>query len=191
MAQFSALENGVVEDTFDFPKRQRRLASGRAKGKDLKMLFVINGPDVWTRFGDSPANRTDNYAPERSEHPLADFSPLPRIVEEDADLSIVRTEEIEGREAIVVRATAKGGFDLDLAIDKQSGLLVRAERQATLPDSPDESKMVTLLSDYRLVDGWRYPMRIRGFRDGKPFLDIAISDLRFLKTVDDKEFEKP
>jgi hypothetical protein len=65
------------------------------------------------------------------------------------------------------------------------------ERQASIPGSSTQSRLVTILGDYRNVDGWLYPMRIQASSDGKAVIDLTILDLRFPKTIDDREFERP
>jgi len=87
--------------------------------------------------------------------------------------------------------TAKGHNDVSLWFDKESGLLVKIERQVYDDASMQEVGQEEHLSDYRDVSGVQTAMKLVWHRDGKKVVEIQYTDVRYPEKIDAAEFAKP
>jgi hypothetical protein len=86
--------------------------------------------------------------------------------------------------------SAKGKLDVNLYFDKVTGLLVKTERRA-LGLNQEEIALETFFTDYKEVDGVKYPMTLVLHHDGKPYMKQAVTEVRFEDQIDDSDFARP
>jgi outer membrane lipoprotein-sorting protein len=95
-------------------------------------------------------------------------------------MTIEGSEEVSGREAVTVMATAQDGTSTELAFDNETGLLVRAGD--------------IFFEDYREIGRVKRPYRILLGRDeGEEHLQMKIqfSEIQHNLEVDDSQFQQP
>lgn len=94
---------------------------------------------------------------------------------------------VDGRACSVVLVKAKGVKDARLYFEQKTGLLTGMRREGL---SPTQKKVddFTVFSEYRPVGGMMVPMRSRVLHDGRPFMDLAVSEYRPLPMIDEKTF---
>ncbi|HEV2495304.1 MAG TPA: hypothetical protein VG204_19775 [Terriglobia bacterium] len=96
---------------------------------------------------------------------------------------------VGGRDAYVVDATLGSGDVEKLYFDAQSGLLVRDDSPVEIPDE-GKTTQVSLLQDYRDVDGVKLPFTIsRNRPDGDS--TIKFTEIKNNVPLDDAKFNKP
>jgi len=108
---------------------------------------------------------------------------------------LYRSMTVEGKakvgesDAYVVDATLASGDVEKLYFDTQSGLLVRDDLPVEIPDE-GKSTQISLLTDYRDVDGVKLPFTIRRNRtDGDS--TIKFGEIKDNVPLDDAKFNKP
>lgn len=104
-------------------------------------------------------------------------------------MAVAGKATIGNSEAYVVDATLADGSLEKFYFDAQTGLLVRDDSPVVIPDE-GKTTQVSLLEDYRDVDGVKLPFTIRRMRpDGDS--TIKFTDIRNNVPIDDAKFEKP
>lgn len=115
---------------------------------------------------------------------------LPLLKDKAYTLSPLGEIQVNGRPAIGVKVTAKGQTDIDLYFDKASMLLVKSVRWSLTPTAK-EVTLETLYSDYKESDGLKQPMKHQLRHDGRKFIDMEVTEIRFVDKIDAEEFAKP
>lgn len=88
---------------------------------------------------------------------------------------LLKHEPVKGRTADVVEVSARGQ-SFDLLIDAQSGLVLGKQFRSSAGGPPAE--FVEYDSDYRAVDGVQCPFSSQTLRDGKPFSETKVLDIK-------------
>lgn len=94
---------------------------------------------------------------------------------------------VDGQPASGVLVRAKGAKDARLYFDQKTGLLTALRRDGLNPERKKVDEL-TVFSDYRPANGMMVPMRSRVTHDGKPFMDLSVTEYRPLETIDEKTF---
>jgi len=115
-------------------------------------------------------------------YPLLDTTKYTLIPEKDVPVG--------GQDAAVVITRAKGLKDARLFFDKKTGLLVAMQRKGLSPNLKEVDE-VTTFTDYKTIDGLVVPMKSKVTHNGKPFMEITVSEYKPMETVDEKSFAIP
>jgi hypothetical protein len=109
------------------------------------------------------------------------------------NLTVKGKETIEGAEAIVLEAKQSGEAFERFGFDAKTGLLVRQESQFDMPEG--RFKMLVLFSDFRAVDGVKYPhvMRFNMTIPGQPAAEftVKVKEIKHNEAIGDAKFAKP
>ena len=98
--------------------------------------------------------------------------------------------KIEDQMCLGVKATAKGRREVRLFFNKESGLLVKSEH-AMDDGAGKEVVQEEFYSDFEDIKGYKRPMKIAAFRNGKKIMEAEMTDVQYLDKVDDALFTKP
>ena len=131
----------------------------------------------------------ENRFTERSSHPFADIIDFTIVLDQDVKKTVVGEDKATA--AIVVKFESGRFPPVDYYFDNRTALVAKFKKTATHPFTKKEGVMQTNLSEWKLVQGGKMPMRIRGLVDDEPFMDVTITDLQFFDKLDDSEFAKP
>ena len=115
---------------------------------------------------------------------------VPLLKDKAYTLNALGEIKIHDRPAVGIRVTSKGHKDVNLYFDKATGLLTKSERRA-LNDNKMEVSEETFYGDYKDVDGVKVPMKVVVHHDGKKYVEMEITEQRFLDQLDDSEFARP
>ena len=130
----------------------------------------LSGPDLEAMKAETPFNREI------------------RLKELYPKLTVAGKATVAGREAYVVDAPLADGVE-KFYFDAENGLLVRDDAPVQIPDE-GLTTQVSLLEDYRDVDGVKIPFTIRRTRpDGDS--TIKFTEIRNNVEINDAKFEKP
>ena len=105
--------------------------------------------------------------------------------------STVGDAKVKDKAAVGVRVSHKGFRDINLFFDKQKGLLVKAEYRALDPLTMKEVGREEYFSNYKEVNGVQTAHKMAIFHDGEKFLDLEVTDVRYLEKHDEGTFAKP
>ena len=177
------------------PDKSRVKIDGEIEGKKVTFFIqVVNGDKVWRKVGDNTEEITDkDKLAEVKEERYADQlnSLLPLVKDKDFKLELLGEVTVDDKPALNVRVGHKGNRDVNLIFAKDSGLLVKTERTVKEEATDKEVLQETIYSDYKEVGGVKHPMMMVISRDGKKYVEAALSDFEVKDQLDASEFAKP
>ena len=117
-----------------------------------------------------------------------DFYRDARLKELYAKLELKGVEQVGGRDAYVIQASAGEGSPDKMYFDKENGLLVRTdlERESPMGRAPIQ----VFLDNYKEMDGVKQPLTVRQVAPIGEFI-IKFSDIKHNVPIDDAKFNKP
>lgn len=109
------------------------------------------------------------------------------------NLTAKGTVKVDGADAAVLEAKPTADSLERMLFDAKTGLLVRQESEYDMPEG--RVLLQILFSDYRAVDGLKYPylMRFNMTLPGQPAAEfsIKVKEIKHDETIDDAKFAKP
>jgi len=107
------------------------------------------------------------------------------------NLSTLGEIKVDDRPALGVRVSSKGHRDINLYFDKETHLLVKSEMRVKVEATGMEANQETFYGGHKEVGGIKEPMKFVIKRDGKPYLNAEVEEVRRGEKVDDSVFAKP
>jgi hypothetical protein len=195
MAHPTDYECVVTEDWFKYPDKIRRTVK-TASGKE--MLFTSDGRETWYRADDGkvmkfPAPRRGDAWPPIVETLLA----LRQLRQDDRSLKLVSVETIGGQESGCVVITSRGRPASRLYFDPLTHYVRRSVKDdfPDVRDAPESLRrpatIEVLFDDQKKVDGVVMATRSTAIQNGHKMLEVEVLAIEFLKTIDDRLFDKP
>lgn len=175
---------------FEVPGKIRIEIIATIADQKATLIQVVNGDAVKQTENGRAAPLDDKMKAELREspavqelallYPLLDATRYTLTAEKDAD--------VHGQPAAVILVKAKVIKDTRLFFDKKTGYLVRMQRKGLNPlqQVVDE---VTDFSDFKKIEGMVVPFKTVVAHDGKPFLDIMVSNYKPAAKLDAKLFD--
>lgn len=175
---------------FQMPGKVRMEMQVEAEGQKFTQLQVVNGDTVKQTENGKPTPLDDKVKKELKQalviqemllvYPLLDAAKFTLTAEKDADLG--------GKPAAVLLVKSKEAGDVRLFFDRGTGLLVRMQRKGLSPAAKEVDE-VTTFADFQKVSGLVLPMKSAVTHDGKPFLDLTVTEYKPLEKADAKLFD--
>ena len=161
---------------------------------DHKTVFVniLNGDKTYFTLDGQPEKVSDTLAVELRETMQLNQAVrlVPLLADKSYTLEALGEVKVDDQPAVGVKATAKGRRDLRLFFDRETGLLIKTEH--TIDDGAGkEVVQEEMYSDFQDVEGYRRPMKLAVFRNGKKVMEAEVIEVKYLDKVDDAEFAKP
>jgi outer membrane lipoprotein-sorting protein len=118
----------------------------------------------------------------------ADFYGAIKLKELYPTMAVNGKESVNGHDAYVIEATPTEGAAETMYFDADSGLLVRAQREAEGPSG--KVTVNVTLDDYREVDSIKLPFVMRISMGDFAFV-IKLNEVKHNVPIDDAKFDKP
>lgn len=94
---------------------------------------------------------------------------------------------VQERVLLGIKVTTPGRRDLRLYFDKESGMLVRTEQM--LDDgNGKETRQETVYLDFRQLGGYKRPVRMAAYRDGKKVMEAELLEVKYFEKLADTIF---
>lgn len=184
----------VSTSVYSIPEKFKLEMAAEIRGLKLTATQVVNGKQVRVKtvLGGTEQPVTDRVKEETAQAvlvqdvttltPLLDGRKFTARAEKDAD--------VDGKPAAVLVVTGSGLRETRLFFDKDSGRLVKTQRKGVTsgPTGVVEVVEESFLSDFKPVDGALLPMKLVVKHDGKKFMDVTVTEVKFLAKVDPDEF---
>jgi hypothetical protein len=180
----------IWEETFQLPTGYRRLIEGEMGGKKFKMEYGVVDGSGWVRKDDGPPRNFVGKKLPAESHWQASLVILPTLTGQDVKLDPLDKIKVKGSNAIGIKATV-GEQTAELYFYEATGLLAKTRRRIQNPLLNKETDAEVTYSEYKDISGVQFPMRITSEVEGKPFMDVAITELKFLEKIDIESFKKP
>jgi hypothetical protein len=99
--------------------------------------------------------------------------------------------KVNDRPAVGVKVSHKGRADVDLYFAKDNHLLVKVEWRAPNFDLQQEVAWEALFGNYKETDGVLCPRSVLLNIDGKKYMEVEVTEIRFAERIDDAMFTRP
>jgi hypothetical protein len=106
-------------------------------------------------------------------------------------LALLGEAKVEGKTAVGIKVTSKGHRDLKFYLDKETGLLVKGERQVKDLDKNKEFTEEVLFSEYQDAGGIKVAMKYVTRWDGKLLAEVELEQARAEEKLAERFFVKP
>jgi hypothetical protein len=176
----------------DMPRRMRVEVQAEIGGESVTLLYVVNGERAWLHVAGETKELKGEELTDQQESLYTEHihTLVPLLKHKAFTLDALGEVKANGRAAVGVRVSSRGHKDVNLYFDKVTGLLAKSERRA-LDDNQKEVTEETFYSDYKDVDGVKVAMKVAVHHDGRRFLEMEMSEYRFLERIDAGEFARP
>jgi hypothetical protein len=161
------------------------------QGMQKKVAFVVNGDQGWAKFAD-----TVEDAPKEVLTAIKDIIRAFRYVyaltplkDKAATLSPLGEVNIDGKPALGIKVGCKDQKDINVFLDKASGLPLKAE--VTFTKRGQEETLEIMLSDYKEFDGAKHFTKVALRQNGKSILEAELSEFKWLDQIEANVFDKP
>jgi hypothetical protein len=172
---------------------QSRLAlDGEVNGMKFTFVQVLNRDKGWNKVNDAVEELNADKLAEAKEGAYESWAAtLTPLKDKAFALSSLGEVKVENRPAFGVRVSSKGHRDVNLYFDKESSLLVKVERRVKDEESGMEVNQESNYSDFKEADGFKEAMKIVVKKDGKPFVEATVEEVKREEKIDDSIFAKP
>lgn len=180
----------VCETTMMLPDRCRWAFELELNGQKSPLTVAIDGGKGWRSGGGMVKELTKLEAEEpRAEAYVAWLTTLTPLKEAGFQLASLPDLKIGNAPAAGIQVTHKGSPNVKLYFDKQSGLLVKAERKGR--EAGIDSLKEYFFGEPKEYGGLKLPTRHVEQSNGKKVADWTITRYQFPDQIDAKEFAKP
>ncbi|HVS36410.1 MAG TPA: hypothetical protein VMS17_12660 [Gemmataceae bacterium] len=180
-----------TETTVQLPNQLRNVIRLQGEHKTV-FVNIFDGDKVYFTLDGQPEKVSDTLATELREtmqlNQAIRLAPL--LTDKTYTLEALGELKIDDRSALGVKVTPKSGRELRMFFSKETGLLIKTEH--TIDDGGGkEVVQEEMYSNFQDVEGFRRPMKIAVFRNGKKVMEAEVVDVKYLDKVDAAEFAKP
>jgi hypothetical protein len=184
--------NFTQEVTTMQPDKVKEALELEVMGQKIPIVSVFNGSkgSITANGQEIPLNDTIRNELKEASNSMQIARLTPLLKGEPYTLSPVGEAQVNGKPAVGVRISNKGYRDVTLYFDKESGLMVKAERRGIDPNSGQEYSEERIITEYQTVEGMPAAKKVVVNRDGKKFMDVDVLEVKYLESVDENEFAK-
>lgn len=181
------------EESIQLPDRFRVEVHSKVGDQAFTFIQIINGDKGWRKIGDNTEELDKEMLEEAKEQMnSATISHLVCLNKKDYKLSSLGEVKVGDAPAIGIRVERKGFRDVSLFFDKDKSLLLKVEtRGKDLMQGGQEYTSTILYDDYKKVEGMMVAYKVTVQRDGKPYVDGEMTEVKLSEKLDDSVFEKP
>jgi hypothetical protein len=184
----------VAETTVQLPAQYKSVMELTDRtGQKHTLIHILNGDKVTVQVDGKAEKVNDAVLAEMREMQQLDraIRLVPLLRDRTFDMAPVEDVKVNDRPASGVRVTARGGKgELRLYFDKELGLLVKVEN--LLDDGAGKKlRQERYFGDFKDIAGYKRPMKVIAFRDGKKVMEAEMVDVKSFEKIDDREFQKP
>ena len=160
-------------------------------GQAVTIIEVLNRNKGWKKEESTKEMTADELKEARDGVHESWVATLVPLKDKAYTLTALGEIKVDDRPAVGVRVSAKDRRDVNLYFDKDTNLLVKSEMRVKDEAAGMEVNQETFYGDYKEVAGIQEAMRFVVKRDGKPFLNAQVEEIRRQEKVDDSVFGKP
>jgi hypothetical protein len=179
------------EESFELPRRYKRVIKGKIQGQPFGMEYAVTKGSGWIRRGNGPAEDFKGTELPLNRSWNAMLALLPPLLGDGVKLSAAGTEKVGREEAVGVRVSSPDEGEATLYFSRKTGLLVKSKRAIVHPLTGKEIDGEVVFGEYKDVGGVQYPHRVTSHGGQKKLIELEITKIEFLKSLDDRLFDKP
>ena len=158
------------------------------RGRQLRMLSVLNGDKVWLSVG-GVALQPDHALAGLKRSAYLTLIPLTVVPMKRPGFKLraAGEEQVEAEPALVIKVTCPDGSDMAVSFNKKSGRPVKVAGKVFGLDDR-EMMQETIFGAYRNFGGIHVATRVEVKIDGKPYRTQELTEFKILDTVEPSTF---
>lgn len=180
------------ETAVQMPDKFKETVDITVKDQRISTIAVFNGKEGWIRANGQDVPVSDELLAEFKEAAYG-MSIMQGIFTKDKSVTYTRVGEVKvnDKPALGITISKKGSKDINLYFDKETGLIAKAEMRKHDPVTKEEVTEERIIKEYQDVDGRKVAKKVEILHDGKPYLQLELTEVKILEKVDDGEFVQP
>lgn len=180
-------------NAFMLPDKLKEEVELSIMGQKLTILTLVSGDSITIEANGQAVPVDDNL--KKTLAAAKHLSKVGRLVtlvkDKGYELSPIGESEVNKAKAVGVKVAMKGLQDIDLYFDAKTNLLVKMEHRTIDPMTGGEITEERILQDYeKNTDGIPMPKKVVIQRDGKPYMEAEVIEMKYLEKLDDAVFKK-
>jgi hypothetical protein len=152
---------------------------------DIKGVFSmgIDGDTGWVKdMGGVKAMTKEQFAVEKTNLQAGFIASLSPLKDDAFNIKVLGGAKVDGKPASAVEVSRKGYPTVRLYFSKETSLLIKSRFRTKMPEKEfKEVLRETDYSDYRAVDGAKFPHKIVLKNDGKLFVEAEVTEMKAAK----------
>ena len=179
------------ESLTKLPDKFRNTLNLNINGMTIETAQIFDGKRFWvTAAGNTQELKDEKMIKEVREQIGAERAGgLIGILKDPAyELAAIGETKVKDQETFGIRVGKKNSRDVNMFFDKKTHLIAKVEMRTTNPMTGQEQTQTKFLLEYTDSQGLKTPGRLVIEQDGNPFMDLVMSEVRILDSVDDSQF---
>jgi len=173
------------------PDKFKNAISVDAGGQKMEFVQVLNGDKGWATMGGLEELTEDQKSVIKDDLYVRRVAHLVVLKDPQYKLIALSKSRIADAEVRGVKVSCNNHKDVSLFFDKNTGLLLRLQRQGKDPMSGQDVQWEMNYGNYKDEDGIKIARKISMKKDGNDFIDMTVTDHKLTDKLDDKLFSKP
>jgi outer membrane lipoprotein-sorting protein len=187
---------GGIEATMESligDKKFRHTMDFSIMGMNFNQIICYDGKEMWIALNGKVMMTISgkDLEPIKDAIYAEELAGLVLLKEKGFEFSVVGESKLDDQELVGIRVSNKDHKDVTLHFDKKTGMLTKIESRNLDFQTSEEVAEERIMKDYKKFEGVLQPTRIVVNRDGKKFVEIEFSDMKYGDKLDDSAFEKP
>jgi hypothetical protein len=180
----------TVETAMHAPDQVRTAIDVGLAGQKLHVVLVVDGERGWRSSGGAVVDLTPGEVEDQREAAYVYWlTTLVPLRDKAFELTPLAEARLDDKAVVGVKVAHKGRVDVQLYFDKQTHLLVKAQRHSR--EAGTAVARETRFSDYKEYDGLQMPARLLESVNGKKTTEWTITRYKFPAQLEDGTFRKP
>jgi hypothetical protein len=161
-------------------------------GQKVTIATVFNGKEGWVKANgmEIPVNEEMLNEFKEQAHAMQLGQGL-MLKDKSLKISLIGEAKVNDKPTVGIKVEKEGKKPIDFYFDKTTGLVAKTQRRVRDMQSGQEATEERIILEYQDVDGRKIAKKVEVKRDGKPYVEVEVKDVKFLDQIDDSEFAEP
>ena len=179
----------TARTVYELPDRGRIALEQEVLGGKIQAVQIFDGSKARVTVNGQPRELSDVQVRDFRESIYAQnvMRLTPLLKDPGFTLAAADATTVGGKPAVGVKVSSKDHRDVTLYFDRDSGLLVKADRPV-VNAMGKEVKQEQTYADYKAFEGLKHPLHTVVTRDGQKLMESETVDFKPLEKADPREF---
>jgi hypothetical protein len=181
------------ELAMQWPDKSRIAIEMDAMGLQFKFIAVYDGKQGWRRVNDDVTELSPEQLAEQKHSAYHGYvtSLAALLKDKQVTFKSLGESKVDDKPAVGVKVSKAGHRDVSLYFDKDTGLLAKSKVKVKDVERDQEFTQETLYGAYKDFNGVKHATKQGTKRDGTPFLELEVVELKPVEKLEPSVFAKP
>jgi len=178
--------------TADMNGKFKEVLDLEVAGQKVNITTVFNGKDGWIKANGMDVQVTEEIINEFKEQAHAMQLSQGLLLKDKAlKLSLIGEAKVNDKPAIGVKVEKDGKKPIDFYFDKATGLVAKTQRRVRDMQTGQEANEERIIIEYQNVGDRKIAKKVEIKRDGKPYVEVEVTEAKVLDKIEESEFAEP